>query len=179
MEVISPIESVSLFGVKSDSILSLCTKNCGVLFFNITREMNEGNTTIELQFTNLIYQIRNNYKWAFISPDRARIACLTGIHNQVYIYDFVDRSQDYISISTYPDCCDTIVWSNNNSTLLCYQKSNPSSLYFVHPSTKSSQRISLNDANGDEIMVGLFEQVCSNRQQQKQLETGRLCPLEA
>ena len=155
MEVVSPIETAYIYGTSPSKVmLCLCTLNCGVLFFDLTEDLNSCNPTIDLELYHLKYQIRCYYKKCIPSPNGQTTACLTGLNNTVYIYDLISQDQDFTAISTYPDCCDQIVWSSDSSILLCYMKSNPTSLYFVHPFTKTSQRVRLIDTKHDMICVG-------------------------
>lgn len=180
MEVISPIESVCLYGLSTNqTILSLCTLECGVLFFDVTYALEDTLSVVDLEMSQLRYQIKSYFKRALPSPSHQSVACLTGINNQVYIYDMIAQEQEHVAISTYPECCDQMVWSNDSTILLCYQKTNPSNLYFVHPMTRTSQKVGLKKAKDDVILVGCSLRVRSGRLRQQRVQIRRLRPFQA
>lgn len=158
MEIISPIESVSLFGSDSSLVACICSRPCGTLFMNLGSALRDDPAASDLGELRPFYQIKRRCRFATVSPNRQAVACVQAGHCAVYVYDLVAQSADvgeYVSVATGGDCCDAAVWADDSSVLLCYNRKETKHIYFVHPSTKASQKVALKQIlDDDQILVG-------------------------
>lgn len=136
-------------------MLVICTLQCGVLFFELNNDARKSIDGVELDTTMLKYRIKSYMKKCLISPNKQYCACVTGIHNSVFVYDLYADDQSHTSISTYPECCDQLQWSHDSSIIVAYKREEPGAVYAVHPCVRTSQKIALRNCNYETILVDL------------------------
>jgi WD40 repeat protein len=134
-------------------MLIVCTAESGVIFFELDNDTRKSIDCIELDMTMIKFKIKSYMNKCILSPNKQFAACVTGLHNSVYLYDLYSSNQSYISVSTYPECCDQLTWSNDSSIIVAYKKDEPSAIYAVYPCTQSSQKIALIDCKYETLLV--------------------------
>ena len=141
---ISPIESLSVFKEGTSKKMIVCTEKFGVYIIDISHRLeywNEDDKDIDRSV--VCRHIKTFFKTCAASHDTLQIAAVTGLHNSVYVIDNIDEDKAFQSVSTYPECCDRLVWHQIKNTLLAYKSTHPSKLFIINTFNMSSQSISI------------------------------------
>lgn len=141
LDYIAPIVGLSIKQIGPKIHLYVCSAHHGTFILNISNCASQEGTYV-LESEDIVRRIPDELLVCRRSPDGLFLAGLSGVYNTLRLYSCLDERTQR-TVSTFPEVADELAWSNDSSVIACFAAKCASRVFFIDPSSGTSQSIKL------------------------------------